>query len=748
MKRSIIGTLFLLGISVMGGCVKDETSRMATQGADVQRIVLQLADAEEIQTYSAASVNERMIEDAYVLVFDNTGMYKNGSRVDVAAGGIANNGTQTPTISVKVAPGNGDKVVVLLNTGLSVDPLASLPAGTKIEDINTLFPSSGWKFARSGADSGKGMPMSGEAVWSTTSPPVCPIYRSVAKIQVALAADLALHDVTGKFTTTADAVQWALINAPSQGNIYSVGGAMSIPALSDADFIRETGFPHRVTTMTGVAAFQMNGYLPEYDSSVKAKTADVGMSDFAPGRTCVLLKVPDAGVGGGDGYYRLDLVEGNKGDETKAYLDIRRNCHYTINISRVSSKGYDTEAEALVAPSSNVEYEITDNANHIFGNGQYAVVVDKNPVEIFSDMNTPQNLIRVGVRGNIPAGALCKVSLVKGRTSTLVSPSVMALHTADGAMIGTNKFEQVLAGDCQFMYTSRTLLPTDDDMYLRVNVGNILSYVPVRIGTLTLELSAEEVEIGSQGGQTAPVTIRTNDPGGWTATTPGPGFSNHFIQSLSSSFGASGDTLSADVLLWTNMVGEQREDYVEVTTANGALTKRLIVRQTVYPNFEIKGALEMAPIPSVFPEYAPDGHVYGEYAIRFNFEPIENIYMVVFYRNANISKLTWFQLGAWDAENKVWIKETTTSSWQAEEILLADDGFYYFSMGKAWSSWRNHFLNGNWVMVRCYMDRSEWMHDGTGNLLYESSMSGRAFQSSLVNEMYEGDYVFPYEPRL
>ena len=128
MKRSIIGTLFLLGISVMGGCVKDETSRMATQGADVQRIVLQLADAEEIQTYSAASVNERMIEDAYVLVFDNTGMYKNGSRVDVAAGGIANNGTQTPTISVKVAPGNGDKVVVLLNPGLSVDPLASLPA--------------------------------------------------------------------------------------------------------------------------------------------------------------------------------------------------------------------------------------------------------------------------------------------------------------------------------------------------------------------------------------------------------------------------------------------------------------------------------------------------------------------------------------------------------------------------------------------------------------------------------------------
>lgn len=661
----------------MGGCVKDDTSSIAAQGAGgEQRIVLRLADTEEIQTYSAASTNEKMIEDAYVLVFDNTGTYKHGGKADAATGGIADNGTQTPTLSVKVKPADGDKVVVLLNTGLSVDFLPGIPAGTGMEAINTLFPSSGWNINRAGTDSGCGMPMSGEVVWSNPTPPVCQMHRSVAKIQVALAADLASKDATGKFTTAVDAVQWAVCNAPSKGNIYSVGGEMSIPTVSDADFYQETGFPHRVTSMTGVTNSQKNGYLPEYESSVKAKTQVVGVSDFAAGRTCVLLKVPGAGVGGDDGYYRLDLVQGNKGDETKAYQDIRRNCHYTINIFRVSSKGYDTAAEALAAPSSNVEYDISDKANHIFGNGQYAVVVDKNPAEIFSDMNTPQNLIRVGLRGNVPAGAICKVSLVKGKTTTLVSPSVVQLCRANGTEIGINKFEQVLTGDYQFMYTSRTLLPVDDDMYLRVNVGNILYYVPVRIGTITLELSAEEVEIGYQGGQTAPVSIRTNDPDGWTAERV-LDYTNT-ISAISPPHGISGETVSAAVTLWDNVAGKEfRTSRIRISLANGAVSKLITVKQTVYPDVQIKGALEMAPIPAgIFPDD------YGDYAMRLNFEPVENLYMIVYYRNAHYGDLNespdwqgihWVQMAGWNAETLEWI--LLDSHPETCDVKYAPDGY-------------------------------------------------------------------------
>lgn len=747
MKRSIILTLYLLGVSVTGGCVKDETSRMATQGAGEQRIVLQLADTEEIQTYSAASVNERMIEDAYVLVFDNTGTYKNGNMVDAATGGIADNGTQTPTISVKVTPADGDMVVVLLNTGLSVNPLTSIPIGTRMEDINTLFLSSGWKFSQSGAHSGKGMPMSGEVVWSNTSPPVCQMHRSVAKIQVALAADLASNDITGKFTTAVDAVQWAVFNAPSKGNIYSVGGAMSIPTLSDADFYQEIGFPHRITTMTGVMAFEMNGYLPEYNSSTKAKTADVEMSAFAADRTCVILKVPEAGISGGDGYYRLDLVQGNKGYETKAYLDIQRNCHYTINISRVSSKGYDTAAEALAAPSSNVEYEISDNANNILGNGQYAVVVDKDPIEVLSDMGTPQNLIRVGLRGNVPSGAVCKVSLVKGKTNTLVSSSVVALHTADGALIGINKFEQVLAGDYQFMYTSRTLLPADGDMYLRVSCGNILHYVPIQIGTLTLELSAEEVEIGYQGGLTAPVTIHTNDPNGWTAERVHD-FTN-IISSVTPSHGVSGGTVSAAVNLWDNVAGDFRTSHIRVSTANGVMSKLITVKQTVYPDVQIRGALEMAHTPEgIFPAN------FYSYALRFNFELVENLYLIVYYRNAfyddsnedpNWRGTFYSKMAAWNVETSEW--DLISQHPQSYDIKLAPDGYYYFGHTFT-SSWGNHFTHGNWVMIRYYLSKSDWLFDRNNLSGDEQNMRGKAYPSSLVDEIRDIRYDFPYEPRL
>lgn len=751
MKRFLIITAMILGAAAFGSCVKEDISGPSVSQDGRRQISLQFSEAEEVETYSVASTNERTISDVYVAVFDGTsGKYKDSERIptkDIDSY-VTGNGTQTPTINTVADMAEGDKVVVLINANLPRNP--RFDSGHTVDDINTVVPSTQWKFSQNGNNSGKGMPMSGEVVWSNSAPPVCRMYRSVAKIQVALDADLASKDVTGKFTSAVDAVQWAICNAPAKGNIYSVGGAMSIPAVTDTDFYSENTvvgneYPHRVMTMPGAAAFQLNGYLPEYNSSVKAKTEDVGASVFAANRTCLLLKVPGAGISGGDGYYRLDLVQGNKADETKAYLDIRRNCHYTINISRVSSKGYDTAAEALAAPSSNVEYEISDMANHIFGNGQYAVVVDKNPVEVFSDMSTPQNLVRVGLRGNFPAGALCKVSLVQGKTSTLVSPSVIQLCTADGAMIGINKFEQVLTGDYQFMYTSRTSLP--DDMFLRVSCGNILYYVPVQIGALTLELSAEEVEIGYQGGQTAPVTIHTNDPNGWTANIY-DGYEN-MLSAITPPHGISGGTASAAVNLWDNVTGEFRTSRIRISTANGAVSKFLTVKQTVYPDVQIRGALEMAPIPvGIFP------NDFGDYALRLNFEPVENLYMIVYYRNVFYGDLNpnptwqgeyWNKMAGWNAETLEWdLLDDSTN-----RVAYAPDGYAYFGQRAMSSSWSTHYSNGNWIMVRYYLSKSDWLSDRESSALTKEHMRGKGFQSSLVNTMYDSGYSFPnYPPRL
>ena len=737
MKRLSIITTIILGAAVFCGCSQDDLLGPATPQDGRLPIPLRFVDAEKVETYSVASENERMISDAYVVVFDgSTGKYKDMEKVEAGVY-ITGNGTQTPTINTIAEILDGDKVVVLINSNYPRNPRFN--DTHTVSDINTIIPSAQWSFSQSGADSGKGMPMSGEVTWSNATPPVCQVSRAVAKIQVALAGDLTSKDVTGKFTTATDAVQWAICNAPKKGDIYSVNGAMSVPEVTDADFFNENAageYPHRVTTMTGVSAFQSNGYLPEYNSSVKAKTATIGDSEFAADRTCVVLKVAGTGVSGGPGYYRLDLVEGNKAGETKKYMDIRRNYHYTIHITRVSSKGYDTPEEALAAPGSNVEYEITDNASNIIGNGQYAIVVDKDRIEVFSDITTAQNLMIVGLRGEFPAGALCKVSLVHGKTSTAVTVNEIQLLDADGTAVTGNRFEQNITGDYQFKYRSRAL--TSTDMHARISCGNIVHYIPIEIGSLTLELSAEEVEIGYQGGQTVPITIHTNYPGGWTAEVYGY---ENVIASVTPPHGISGETLSATVNLWENAAGEFRASRVRISTANGAVSKLLTVKQTVFPDVQIKGALEMAPIPvGVFPAD------YGDYALRLNLETIDNLYMIVYTRNANYAEVYWTKMAGWNAETEVW--DLLDQQWGVSMVAYDFDGYAYYGMEARWSSWRTHYSNGNWVMIRYYLSKDEWTLDRNNNSSYESTMHGKGFQSSLVNTLYDTGYVFPYPPRL
>ncbi|MDD2595540.1 MAG: hypothetical protein PHD11_06990, partial [Bacteroidales bacterium] len=88
-----------------------------------------------------------------------------------------------------------------------------------------------------------------------------------------------------------------------------------------------------------------------------------------------------------------DLATGN--DRTKTFLDVKRNCHYKITITKVKSYGYPTEAEALKNSGSNLEYEIVitdENDNYTTSNGQYALSTDKKAVELFDGAVTPEAL--------------------------------------------------------------------------------------------------------------------------------------------------------------------------------------------------------------------------------------------------------------------------------------------------------------------------------------------------------------------
>ncbi len=75
-------------------------------------------------------------------------------------------------------------------------------------------------------------------------------------------------------------------------------------------------------------------------------------------------------------YYKI-LIQHPSG--TGKIYDIQRDYRYFINIISLTSDGYATEDEAIAAPHSNIDYNITydDNSTHIVDNGQYYIGASK-----------------------------------------------------------------------------------------------------------------------------------------------------------------------------------------------------------------------------------------------------------------------------------------------------------------------------------------------------------------------------------
>ncbi|MDD2596049.1 MAG: hypothetical protein PHD11_09615, partial [Bacteroidales bacterium] len=182
-----------------------------------------------------------------------------------------------------------------------------------------------------------------------------------------------------------------------------------------------------------------------------------------------------------------DLATGN--DRTKTFLDVKRNCHYKITITKVKSYGYPTEAEALKNPGSNLEYEVVitgDDENFTTSNGQYAVTTDKKDVAILDDVTTAENLVKfICKRHSSQSDASIDtrtVRLVGADKTTLIPATKLQMCKSDGTAIPGNTLTFTVSDETgyQLKFTSpdAASLP-DEQVYVEICFGNIRHYVPV-----------------------------------------------------------------------------------------------------------------------------------------------------------------------------------------------------------------------------------------------------------------------------
>lgn len=529
-------------LALLTGCLKDEgldpDCGAATEGTTIS---LSMTDRTTVETRSAASGNERLISDAYLLVFSSD-TYAMGERV--ALGSITDNGQQRPKIRTMMPIPAGSTVVVLVNTGKDyTSESIPLTQSSTMDDINTAFsafPLTSAALNQDDTDSGKGMPMSGKiASWPASAPaPTVQMYRSVAKIQLTLSSAM-----TGMYADnlTQETTVWTLTNVPSAGLVFGEPGQFTLPdPLTMFDgYLRWTPGWGRPVGYSGTNLKHKTLYIPEYSFSTMNGTKDDAVWD--EGRMAMIVQ----GVNGR--YYRVDFYDHTTGK----YLDIKRNYHYVVNITKVNSAGYPKEVEAKNNPGGNLEYEIEvvgDEYLSTTSNGQYLVKTDKKAAAIEPGTTTAADLVKFACEitddpqaGSSMPGSIAtrKVRLVGADKNTLVETSKIQLCKSDGTACDENTFEFTASEEAgyQLKYTADVTanLPTEQ-LYLEIAYGSVLHYMPVTPFVLRIFYQSRDVTyIGGTdylcngiqsykltGNKPAPWTSEISLDGGrsWTTTLP------------------------------------------------------------------------------------------------------------------------------------------------------------------------------------------------------------------------------------
>lgn len=554
--------LYLAALALFTGCLKDDLDGQLCPPDGKTQIALSIGDQTVIETYSAATTNERLIEDAYVLVFDANGKYVAQERINITTD-LSGNGNKNPTITTGLQPIIGQKVVVLVNTGKADDYLLPLTVGTStVDNINAVLGSysifSAWDPNGEDNDkSGTRMPMSGETVWSASNNKI-DMYRSVAKLQLQIDDNLqGIYADHFKQAAINDLVEWSIGRCMGEaGYLYSANGGMTVPA----DAYSTDYDSHIVLAWTGrynpdpaglghgapIGSSDTNPrnkvlYMPEYPYSTNAGSVSLNASEWDTRRMSMIIMVD------GNEYYRIDFYDKTTGK----YIDIKRNCHYIVHITKANSRGYANVNEAYANPGSNLEYEIEvvgDEYLSVTSNGQYLVKTDKKVAAVGPDVTEAADLVKFACQitddtqagSDMPESIATRTArLVGADKQTGIETSEIQLCYTDGTAIPNNEwsFSAADAAGYQLKYTTAAVgtLPTEQ-VYLEIAYGNIKHYVPVTPFVLTLVYQSRDVTyIGGTnylcnsiqsyklaGNEPAPWTSEISLDGGrsWTTTLP------------------------------------------------------------------------------------------------------------------------------------------------------------------------------------------------------------------------------------
>ena len=383
----LVLTLFV-GMFVTG-CIGDQEIAPFEKNEN-NRLRLWIPEAKDVQVYSTATPNENRIEDCFVVVFTNSGVYKNGEKIDISR--ITGNGMASsllPQLSFNLV--NGDRIYVICNTGLT-----SLPVGITAEsDIDVMF-----KPAKDYYWEGEALPMSGYSSSYDVLSSTIEMIRCVAKVQVKLGESF---NIGGKenipewnnFVATFDESLCGFVMAnyagksnimpPMSGFSQNLSGLSAFyGATSENKFIRfiQHAGNNDLATI----------YISEYANSTKdCEGNTIADNVFNQKRQFLLMvdKVSSSALLGNGtivpNAWRLDFYDA----KNEKYLDIKRNHHYIFTINKIRSMPYRYDVSSYNVSNafavdqqvwhnsgSNIEYTVVvseDWALKNYSNGQYAL---------------------------------------------------------------------------------------------------------------------------------------------------------------------------------------------------------------------------------------------------------------------------------------------------------------------------------------------------------------------------------------
>ena len=221
-----------------------------------------------------------------------------------------------------------------------------------------------------------------------------PLVRNYAKIEL-------LNNIVNTAAHSFELTGYALYNVPTKGTVapYNPSGDEMF-----ANYIADNGrcqsYMHLLNEQKyegnepyddgTLLSTDINWILPNSDGTMPCTYIYERSNRRTSSPTCLIIR--GRYNGGNETYYKLDFVYEDSSTKTKVYYNLIRNFIYTMNLTSVSSSGYNSVNEALKQPASNniggdaVAKDFTnisDGAGRLFVSRTSVLFTNNNPVDVY-----------------------------------------------------------------------------------------------------------------------------------------------------------------------------------------------------------------------------------------------------------------------------------------------------------------------------------------------------------------------------